>query len=211
MHVILEAGDSSQLRAFYAFVRMQTAMTRGSKRGSWGRARMKQGKGEEGTIGWRVQPKGEDTGKVGRGEQIDGPVCGGEMLCYQEATYKIIRHRRDATPTTLYIRQSAPSAFKSQPRLHCRLALLFFHRGRSVAGPEHVCPAGCANIRNRNMNIPPVGAVSFVIILPLLALFSPLTPLLLRGLYTCVVHACTYLPVYANRPFPFLLFLWRAL
>lgn len=130
------------------------------------------------------------------------------MLCYQEATYKIIRHRRDATPTTLHIRQSAPSAFKSQPRLHCRLALLFFHRGRSVAGPEHVCPAGCANIRNRNMNIPPVGAVSFVITLPLLALSSPLAPLLLRGLYTCVVHACTYLPVYANRPFSFLLFLY---
>lgn len=149
---------------------------------------------------------------MGRGERgigwIDGPACGGEMLCYQEATYKIIRHRRDATPTTLHIRQSAPSAFKSQPRLHCRLALLFFHRGRSVAGPEHVCPAGCANIRNRNMNIPPVGAVSFVITLPLLALSSPLAPLLLRGLYTCVVHACTYLPVYANRPFSFLLFLY---
>lgn len=50
------------------------------------------------------------------------------------------------------------------------------------------------------MNIPPVGAVSFAITLPLSALFSPLTPLLLRGvaLYTCVVHACTYLPVYES-------------
>lgn len=148
--------------------------------------------GEEGTIGRRVQPKGEDRGKEGKGEQgigrMDGPACGGEMLCYQEATYKIIRHRRDATPTTPHIRQSAPSAFKSQPRLHCRLTLLFFHRGRSVAGPEHVCPAGCANIRNRNMNIPPVGAVSFVISLPLLALSSSLAPTPFYG--GCVVHVC---------------------
>lgn len=48
MHVILEAGGSSQLRAFYAFVRMQAAMTRGSEGGSWGRARMKQGQEGEG-------------------------------------------------------------------------------------------------------------------------------------------------------------------
>lgn len=84
------------------------------------------------------------------------------MLCYQEATYKIIRHRRvGATPTTPHVRQSAQSAFKSQPWLHCRLALFFSHRGRSVTGPlpppDGVCPAGCANIRNRNMNIPSWG------------------------------------------------------
>lgn len=166
-----------------------------------------------------MQPKGEDRrkGRGERGEQhradrwTHARSCGGEMLCYQEATYKIIRHRRDATPTTPRIRQSAQSAFKSQPRLHCRLTLLFFHRGRSVAGPEFVCPAGCANIRNRNMNIPPVGAASLVISLPLSVLSTSGTNPLLRGLRTCVVHACTYLPVYANRPFSFLHFLWRAL
>lgn len=39
MHVILEAGGSLQLRAFYAFVRMQAAMTRGFGRGSWGKSK----------------------------------------------------------------------------------------------------------------------------------------------------------------------------
>lgn len=40
----------------------------------------------------------------------------------------------------------------------------FFHRGRSVTALNaRVCPAGCANIRNRNMNIPCRGAASFAV------------------------------------------------
>lgn len=153
---------------------------------------------------------------------MDGPArrgCGGEMLCYQEATYKIIRHRRvGATPTTPHVRQSAPSAFKSQPWLHCRLALFFSHRGRSVTAPRTASVPQAVPTSGIGIWIFPAGAVVCgVLSPPSLSALSPfpfdhhfcryctLLPWYqpLSRAHTCVVHTCTYLPVQANRPFSF--------
>lgn len=86
--------------------------------------------------------------------------CEGEMLCYQEATYKIIRHRRGPRPL--------PRSSANRRRVHLNRnpscivdSLSFFSPRAECHGPEHVCPAGCANIRNRNMNIPGWGCRSW--------------------------------------------------
>lgn len=134
-------------------------------------------------------------------------------MLHQEATYKIIRHRR-VTP------RPPPLASANRRKVHLNrnpgcivdslFSLLFpFSTGRSVAGPPRVpvCPTSCANIRNRNMNIPSsplhspfippssprsgLGCVVRDISPPLLghSLLLYGTNPLLRG---CMLHVCRY-------------------
>jgi len=116
--------------------------------------------------------------------------CEGEMLCYQEATYKIIRHWSGPRPP--------PCSSANRCRVHLNRnpscivnSLFFFHCGRSVTAlntsvPQAVPTSGIG------IWIFLVGAVVRGIpLLPLLSLIPPSMFVVLSSLSTNPFYGCT--------------------